>query len=278
MNKEKFNNWLEKPEKCLIMGIINMTPDSFSDGGNLHSTNQAIDFAYKLIDNGADIVDIGGESSRPGANPISDIEEINRISPLIEELGKNTNCLISIDTYKPTTAKFALDNGVDIINDISGLTYDSEMVDIISNFNATVVIMHMKGNPKTMQENPKYVDLINDIKDFFTNQIEIATNHDIDKKNIILDPGIGFGKGLDDNFEIIAKLKQICDMGYPVLVGPSRKSFIGETLNSPVNDRLEGSLAAASACYMNGAKIVRVHDVKETKQNLLIIEKIIESS
>ncbi|MEC9437447.1 MAG: dihydropteroate synthase, partial [Candidatus Neomarinimicrobiota bacterium] len=114
MNKEKFNNWLEKPEKCLIMGIINMTPDSFSDGGNLHSTNQAIDFAYKLIDNGADIVDIGGESSRPGANPISDIEEINRISPLIEELGKNTNCLISIDTYKPTTAKFALDNGVDI--------------------------------------------------------------------------------------------------------------------------------------------------------------------
>jgi len=278
MNKEKFNNWLEKPEKCLIMGIINMTPDSFSDGGNLHSTNQAIDFAYKLIDNGADIVDIGGESSRPGANPISDIEEINRISPLIEELAKNTNCLISIDTYKPTTAKFALDNGVDIINDISGLTYDSEMVDIISNFNATVVIMHMKGNPKTMQENPKYVDLINDIKDFFTNQIEIATNHDIDKKNIILDPGIGFGKGLDDNFEIIAKLKQICDMGYPVLVGPSRKSFIGETLNSPVNDRLEGSLAAASACYMNGAKIVRVHDVKETKQNLLIIEKIIESS
>jgi len=278
MNKEKFNNWLEKPEKCLIMGIINMTPDSFSDGGNLHSTNQAIDFAYKLIDNGADIVDIGGESSRPGANPISDIEEINRISPLIEELAKNTNCLISIDTYKPTTAKFALDNGVDIINDISGLTYDSEMVDIISNFNATVVIMHMKGNPKTMQENPKYVDLINDIKDFFTNQIEIATNHGIDKKNIILDPGIGFGKGLDDNFEIIAKLKQICDMGYPVLVGPSRKSFIGETLNSPVNDRLEGSLAAASACYMNGAKIVRVHDVKETKQNLLIIEKIIESS
>jgi len=255
-----------------------MTPDSFSDGGNLHSTNQAIDFAYKLIDNGADIVDIGGESSRPGANPISDIEEINRISPLIEELGKNTNCLISIDTYKPTTAKFALDNGVDIINDISGLTYDSEMVDIISNFNATVVIMHMKGNPKTMQENPKYIDLINDIKDFFTNQIEIATNHGIDKKNIILDPGIGFGKGLDDNFEIIAKLKQICDMGYPVLVGPSRKSFIGETLNSAVNDRLEGSLAAASACYMNGAKIVRVHDVKETKQNLLIIEKIIESS
>ena len=278
MNKNKFNNWLEKPSKCLIMGIINMTPDSFSDGGNLHTINQAIDFAYKLIENGADIIDIGGESSRPGSNPVSDIEEINRISPLIEELRKNTNCLISIDTYKSTTAKFALDNGVDIINDISGLTYDSEMVDIISNYNAAVVIMHMKGTPKTMQDNPKYVDLINDIKDFFTNQIEIAINHDIDRKNIILDPGIGFGKGLDDNFEIIGKLKHICDIGFPVLVGPSRKSFIGEILNSPVNDRLEGSLAAASASYMNGAKIVRVHDVKETRQNLLIIEKIIESS
>jgi len=278
MNKNKFNNWLEKPSKCLIMGIINMTPDSFSDGGNLHTINQAIDFAYKLIENGADIIDIGGESSRPGSNPVSGIEEINRISPLIEELRKNTNCLISIDTYKSTTAKFALDNGVDIINDISGLTYDSEMVDIISNYNAAVVIMHMKGTPKTMQDNPKYVDLINDIKDFFTNQIEIAINHGIDRKNIILDPGIGFGKGLDDNFEIIGKLKHICDIGFPVLVGPSRKSFIGEILNSPVNDRLEGSLAAASASYMNGAKIVRVHDVKETRQNLLIIEKIIESS
>jgi len=138
--------------------------------------------------------------------------------------------------------------------------------------------MHMKGTPKTMQDNPKYVDLINDIKDFFTNQIEIAINHGIDRKNIILDPGIGFGKGLDDNFEIIGKLKHICDIGFPVLVGPSRKSFIGEILNSPVNDRLEGSLAAASASYMNGAKIVRVHDVKETRKNLLIIEKIIESS
>ena len=278
MNKNKFNNWLEKPSKCLIMGIINMTPDSFSDGGNLHTINQAIDFAYKLIENGADIIDIGGESSRPGSNPVSGIEEINRISPLIEELRKNTNCLISIDTYKSTTAKFALDNGVDIINDISGLTYDSEMVDIISNYNAAVVIMHMKGTPKTMQDNPKYVDLINDIKDFFTNQIEIAINHGIERKNIILDPGIGFGKGLDDNFEIIGKLKHICDIGFPVLVGPSRKSFIGEILNSPVNDRLEGSLAAASASYMNGAKIVRVHDVKETRQNILIIEKIIESS
>ena len=230
------------------------------------------------MDTGADILDIGGESSRPGADPVSNSEEINRISPLIKELGKNANCLISVDTYKSSTAKFGLDNGATIINDISGLTYDTKMASVISNFNAPVVVMHMKGTPKTMQKNPNYFDLIKEIKSFFSKQIEFAIKNGINRKNIILDPGIGFGKGLNDNFEIIGKLDQICDMGYPVLVGPSRKSFIGELLNLPVNERLEGSLAAANACLMNGAKMIRVHDVNETKKSLSIIEKIIGSA
>ena len=278
MNKNKFKLWLDNPDHCLIMGIINMTPDSFSDGGKFNSINSAIDYAYKLLDTGADILDIGGESSRPGADPVSNSEEIDRISPLIKELGKNANCLISVDTYKSSTAKFGLDNGATIINDISGLTHDSEMASVISNFNAAVVVMHMKGTPKTMQKNPNYFDLIKEIKSFFSKQIEFAIKNGINRKNIILDPGIGFGKGLNDNFEIIGKLDQICDMGYPVLVGPSRKSFIGEVLNLSVNERLEGSLAAANACLMNGAKIIRVHDVNETKKSLSIIEKIIGSA
>ena len=278
MNKNKFKLWLDNPDHCLIMGIINMTPDSFSDGGKFNSINSAIDYAYKLLDAGADILDIGGESSRPEADPVSNIEEIDRISPLIKELGKNANCLISVDTYKSITAKFGLDNGATIINDISGLTYDTKMASVISNFNAPVVVMHMKGTPKTMQKNPNYFDLIKEIKSFFSKQIEFAIKNGINRKNIILDPGVGFGKGLNDNFEIIGKLDQICDMGYPVLVGPSRKSFIGELLNLPVNERLEGSLAAANACLINGAKMIRVHDVNETKKSLSIIEKIIGSA
>ncbi len=194
MNKNKFKLWLDNPGHCLIMGIINMTPDSFSDGGKFNSINSAIDYAYKLLDTGADILDIGGESSRPGADPVSNSEEIDRISPLIKELGKNANCLISVDTYKSSTAKFGLDNGATIINDISGLTYDSEMANVISNFNAAVVVMHMKGTPKTMQKNPNYFDLIKEIKSFFSKQIEFAIKNGINRKNIILDPGIGFGK------------------------------------------------------------------------------------
>jgi dihydropteroate synthase len=278
MNKDKFNNWLKKPSDYLIMGIINTTPDSFSDGGKYNSASEAIDFAYELLREGADIIDIGGESSRPGADPISAEEEIKRISPLLSELVKNTESTVSIDTYKSSTANYALNNGACLVNDISGLSFDKEMVDIVIRHNASIVIMHMKGTPKTMQKNPNYDNVIDEICDFLTNQVDFAINKGVSSDKIIIDPGIGFGKTLNDNYEIIAKLSQICDLGHPVLVGPSRKSFIGTTLDEPVEKRLEGSVTAAAMCYHSGAKILRVHDVKETKKSLSIVKKIIENS
>ena len=278
MNEEIFKNWLKKPIDCLIMGIVNTTPDSFSDGGKFNTPIKAIDFAYDLLDQGADIIDIGGESSRPGADPVLPAEEIKRIAPLLNELVKNTDCLISVDTYKSSTATYALDNGAHLINDISGLSHDKEMVNVISRYNAPVVIMHMKGTPKNMQQNPTYNDIVTDICNFLSNQANFAIREGVSKKNIIIDPGIGFGKTLDDNYKIIAKLKQVSKLGYPVLVGPSRKSFIGLTLNEPAEKRLEGSITSAAFCYNNGAKILRVHDVKETKKSLMIVKKIIENS
>jgi len=278
MKKDKFNNWLKKPSEYLIMGIVNTTPDSFSDGGKYNSASEAIDFAYELLREGADIIDIGGESSRPGADPISAEEEIKRISPLLSELVKNTKSTVSIDTYKSSTANYALNNGAFLVNDISGLSFDKEMVDIVIRHNAPVVIMHMKGTPKTMQKNPNYDNVVDEICDFLTNQVNFAINKGVSSDKIIVDPGIGFGKTLNDNYEIIAKLNQICDLGYPVLVGPSRKSFIGATLDEPVEKRLEGSITAAAMCYHSGAKILRVHDVKETKKSLSIVKKIIENS
>ncbi|MBK53954.1 MAG: dihydropteroate synthase [Candidatus Marinimicrobia bacterium] len=278
MNELKFKNWLKKPSNCLIMGIVNTTPDSFSDGGKYNSVNKAIDHAYDLLDNGADIIDIGGESTRPGAKPVSTSDEIKRISPLLIELAKNTDSTISIDTYKSSTAIHALDNGAHLINDISGMTHDKKMVNIISRYKVPIVIMHMKGTPKTMQLNPTYNNIINEISDFLAKQANIAISAGVSNEKIIIDPGIGFGKTLNDNYKIIAKLKQISKLGFPVLVGPSRKSFIGETLNESIDGRLEGSIVSAALCYKNGAKIVRVHDVEETKKSLLIVEKIIENS
>ncbi len=278
MNNKEFNTWLKKPSNCLIMGIVNTTPDSFSDGGKYNSTSKAIDFAYDLLDKGADIIDIGGESSRPGADPVSASEEIKRISPLLNELIKNTDYPISIDTYKSSTAIYALDNGAHLINDISGMTHDEKMVNVISRYNVPVVIMHMKGTPKTMQQSPNYINVVDEICEFLADRINFAINEGVSSKNIIIDPGIGFGKTLDDNYKIIAKLNQICKLGYPVLVGPSRKSFIGKTLNEPIDGRIEGSIISAALCYKNGAKIVRVHDVEETKKGLLVVKKIIENA
>ena len=278
MNELKFKNWLKKPSNCLIMGIMNTTPDSFSDGGKYNSGSKAIDRAYDLLESGADIIDIGGESSRPGAKPVSAAEEIKRISPLLIELAKNTDSTISIDTYKSSTAIYALDNGAHLINDISGMTHDKKMVNIISRYKVPIVIMHMKGTPQTMQQNPTYDNIINEISDFLVKQADIAISAGVSNEKIIIDPGIGFGKTLNDNYKIIAKLKQISKLGFPVLVGPSRKSFIGETLNESIDGRLEGSIVSAALCYKNGAKIVRVHDVEETKKSLLIVEKIIENS
>tara|TARA_B100000749_G_scaffold20653_1_gene15231 strand:- start:363 stop:1145 length:783 start_codon:yes stop_codon:yes gene_type:complete len=256
------------------MGILNMTPDSFSDGEQFKSHDKAIDHALKMVEEGANIIDIGGESTRPGAESVQLEEELSRTIPIIEAIRLKSDCLISIDTYKSKVAMAALDAGADMVNDISGLTFDHNMASLVAKRNVPVIIMHIKGKPGDMQKNPNYDNLIKEIKAFFEVQIAIAKRARIDSGNIILDPGIGFGKRLEDNFEIIRELGQISTMGYPVLLGPSRKSFIGFTLDLPVEERIEGTLASITAGVINGARIVRVHDIRATRRTLTITEKI----
>ncbi|MGY8750473.1 MAG: dihydropteroate synthase [Fidelibacterota bacterium] len=257
------------------MGILNVTPDSFSDGGQFTSSQQAADYAIMMINEGADIIDIGGESSRPGAKPVPLDEELKRIKPVIKLIREQTDCLISIDTYKASVAEAAIDLGADIINDITSLSYDQSMANLVSTRKVPIILMHMQGSPQNMQLNPSYNNLINDLIIFFKTKIEIANKAGILDNMIIIDPGIGFGKSVEDNFEIIRELKQIKAMGYPILLGPSRKSFIGEALNLPVKDRLEGTMASITVGIINGANIVRVHDVIETKRTVLILEKLL---
>ena len=274
MNPQEFQSWLKHQSYTLIMGILNMTPDSFSDGGQFKSHNKAIDHALKMVEEGANIIDIGGESTRPGAEAVQLEEELSRTIPIIEAIRLKSDCLISIDTYKSKVAMAALAAGADMVNDISGLTFDHNMASLIAERNVPVIIMHIKGKPGDMQKNPNYDNLIKEIKAFFEIQIAIAKKAGIDSGNIILDPGIGFGKRLEDNFEIIRELGQISTMGYPVLLGPSRKSFIGFTLDLPIEERIEGTLASITAGVINGARIVRVHDIRATRRTLTITEKI----
>ena len=274
MNRQEFQSWLKHQSHTLIMGILNMTPDSFSDGGQFKSHDKAIDHALKMVEEGANIIDIGGESTRPGAEAVQLEEELSRTVPIIEAIRLKSDCLISIDTYKSKVAKAALDAGADMVNDISGLTFDHNMASLVAERNVPVIIMHIKGKPGDMQKNPNYDNLIKEIKVFFEVQIAIAKKAGIDSGNIILDPGIGFGKRLEDNFEIIRELGQISTMGYPVLLGPSRKSFIGFTLDLPIEERIEGTLASITAGVINGARIVRVHDIRATRRTLTITEKI----
>lgn len=272
---DQFKSWCQNLERpTLVMGILNVTPDSFSDGGKFYSTNDAFNHALKMIQDGADIIDIGGESTRPGADSLDDDEEMSRIIPVIQALRKESDILLSIDTYKSSVAEKAIEAGANIINDISGLCFDPKMVSLVADKNVPVVIMHIKGTPKTMQENPVYGDLIGELKAFLLKQIQLAKKNGVKQSQMILDPGIGFGKKYDDNFTILNQLNEICNLGYPVMIGPSRKSFIGQTLDLPPGDRVEGTAAAVSAGILNGARIVRVHDVKAMKRVVTITEKI----
>ena len=260
------------------MGILNITPDSFSDGGKYLSTSRAIDRAFAMVDNGADIIDIGGESTRPGSDSISKDEELQRIVPVIQEIrNQDSEILISIDTYKSDVAEIAIDLGANIVNDISGLTFDQNMSTFLSGRDIPVIIMHIKGKPKTMQSNPIYDDLINDINSFFKKQIIFAQSNGIDRDNIILDPGIGFGKTFNHNLTIINNLKGLCNLGHPIMVGTSRKAFIGDILDVPPIKRVEGTIASVVASVINGANIVRVHDVREIKKAIMVTEKILAS-
>ncbi|MEE8340848.1 MAG: dihydropteroate synthase [Candidatus Neomarinimicrobiota bacterium] len=275
MRSDNFNIWLnDKNRKPLVMGILNVTPDSFSDGGKYKNSEKAIDHAIKMENDGADIIDIGGESTRPGAKPVKLEEELNRVIPVIEGIRLRSNITISIDTYKSKVANLAISAGANIINDISGLRFDRDMVHFASEAQVPIIVMHMAGNPQNMQSDPTYSNLMNELIIFFKERISVLTSNGIDKKNIILDPGIGFGKTTAHNFTLIRELNRIVELGFPVLVGPSRKSFIGKTLNLPPEDRIEGTAAAVTAAIMNGSRIVRVHDVKEILRVVKMTEKL----
>jgi dihydropteroate synthase len=259
------------------MGVLNVTPDSFSDGGAYPDANAAIEYALEMMEEGADMIDIGGESTRPGSERISAHEEADRVLPVVEGIMRhNGDAILSIDTYKAEVASEALEQGACIVNDISALRFDDKMGLVILKHDASVILMHMKGEPRTMQENPNYDDLIGEIKTFLQDRIEFVRRLAI--RQIIIDPGIGFGKRLPDNLEILKSLRRFAELGCPILIGTSRKSFIGKILDAPVDQRLEGSIASAVIGVLNGAALVRVHDIKETKRAIQIVDAILQGS
>ncbi len=258
------------------MGIFNITPDSFSDGGKYFSTNlnseKILADALKMQSDGADFFDIGGESTRPGAETISIDEELSRVIPVIKILKKNCDLPISIDTYKSIVAEEALKEGAVIVNDISGCRFDKVMADVISKYNASCVLMHIQGTPKDMQQDPKYDDVIYEVSQCLKESASIAMNAGI--RQIILDPGIGFGKNLDHNLKLIKNISALCTIGFPVLIGTSRKSFMNKIHPTPMEERLEGSIASAAYSVINGVSIVRTHDVAETKRAMRVVDAV----
>jgi len=257
-----------------IMGVINVTPDSFSDGGKFFDLEAAVQQGLKLTEEGADLLDIGGESTRPGSEPVSVTEGIERVIPVIEKLAPKIKIPISIDTYKAEVAERALEAGAEILNDISALRFDPQMVAVAKRFDCPVILMHIKGTPRNMQENPVYTDLLSEIVEYFQERIGFAKQAGLDEAKLILDPGIGFGKTLEHNLEILKNLSYFSGLGRPILVGLSRKSFIGKILDLPVTQRLEGSLAALAFAILRGANLVRVHEVKESVRVARIIDQL----
>lgn len=250
--------------KTYVMGILNVTPDSFSDGGAFFDRKAARKHALQMVRDGADIIDVGGESTRPGAEDVSARSELERVVPVIEDLVKEIDKPISVDTRKPEVARAAVRAGARIINDVSGLRYDPALASVAAESGAILILMHMKGDPRTMQRKPVYRNLLREIKEGLKESVRIAIRAGVPKKNIVVDPGIGFGKTVEHNLRILANLDEFKKLGYPVCVGTSRKSFIGKILNTPdVSDRLAGTLATEVIAVMNGANILRVHDVKE---------------
>jgi len=257
------------------MGVVNVTPDSFSDPGLYFDKDRAVEKGLELEKQGADILDIGGESSRPGSDPVSEEEELKRIIPVISELRERTKVLISVDTTKAKVAEEALAAGADIVNDISAFRFDDRMPLLISDTGAPVILMHMKGVPKTMQSNPYYEDLYQEIRCFLEERIATATAYGIQREKIIIDPGIGFGKSMRHNLAIINNLHFLENLDRPILLGISRKSFIGKILNLPPQERSEGTIASAVISVLKGAHILRVHDVERVKRAITVAEAIL---
>jgi dihydropteroate synthase len=261
-------------DKTRFMGIINVSSDSFYE--RCSSVDEAITLAEKMVDEGANFLDAGAESSRPGANPISDQEELDKLIPVISLLVKNFDVPVSVDTYKPIVAEEALQVGAKIINDITGLQKKPEMAEVIARNGAGVILMHMQGTPLTMQKNPSYENVLNEICGFLAVSIKIAETAEIFPDQIAIDPGIGFGKTQKHNLEILKNLEILLELKKPILLGVSRKSFIGNILNLPAEERLEGSLAATVMGVVKGASIIRTHDVKATRNAVRVAEAIIK--
>ncbi len=262
--------------KKYIQGILNVTPDSFYDGGKSYNLKDAVKNTEQMIKDGADIIDVGGMSTRPFSEEISINDEIERVKPVIIEIKKNFDIPISIDTYRSEVANACLDSGADMVNDVFGFSYDKEMINTVKRYDVPIIIMHIKGNPKTMQEKPYYDDVVGEISEYFDTKIKYAENNGFPAEKLILDVGIGFGKRLKDNLKLIKEHKSFLKFQRPLLIGLSRKSFIGKFFDSlEAEKRLTGSLIFGFISLLNGVSILRVHDVFETKQMIKIFKEMI---
>jgi dihydropteroate synthase len=257
------------------MGVLNVTPDSFSDGGLYLDPDRAVERGLELAAQGADIIDVGGESSRPGSEPVPAEEEIRRVVPVISALRRRSRAFVSIDTTKALVARAALDAGADLINDISAMRFEEDVLRLAAARDAAVVLMHMQGIPKTMQAAPTYEDTLAEVKGFLVKRLAAAVQAGLTRDRIVVDPGIGFGKRLSDNLVLLNHLPAFAELGCPILVGPSRKSFIGQILGLPVQERLEGTLAASVISVARGAHVLRIHDVEAVRRAVRVAEAIL---
>jgi dihydropteroate synthase len=256
------------------MGVVNVTPDSFSDGGLFLDPGAAIDHGRALAAEGADLLDVGGESTRPGAEAVGAEEETRRVAPVVGGLA-GAGAPVSIDTSKRPVAEAALDAGATLVNDVTALRADEELAALCADRECDVILMHMQGTPRTMQENPTYDDVVDDVKAFLAERIEYAVSEGVAEERIWVDPGIGFGKTVEHNLELLRRLRELSDLGRPICVGTSRKSFIGKITGRPVDQRLGGTIASGVLAYANGAEMLRVHDVRETRGALTVAETIL---
>lgn len=261
----------------LIMGIVNVTPDSFSDGGKFLERNAAVDHALKLVDNGADILDIGGESTRPNADRVSVAEELRRVVDVVAQVRQATDRLISIDTTKAEVARQALAAGANIVNDISGLTFEPEIVDVCAESDCGVICMHILGTPQTMQRDPHYDNVVTDVCDFLSTRLAALERSGIARDRVITDPGIGFGKTAQHNVDLLSNIGVLRELNRPVLIGHSRKRFLAKVLGRPLEERTFGTIGVAIAVAAQGADMIRVHDVHETRDALLAWHAIVNS-
>lgn len=273
--RDKILEITDRPE---VMGILNVTPDSFSDGGAYTDVDSAIDAGIGMYEDGAGIIDVGGESTRPGAAAVSEQEETDRVIPVIEGLCKSTQAVISIDTMKSAVARRALDAGADVINDVSAFTHDSGMIGAARDTGAGIILMHMLGSPRTMQQDPQYGNVVKEVSQYLCDRVRVLVAEGILPQTLAVDPGIGFGKTVEHNLQLLTGLKALTGQNMPVIVGLSRKSFLGKITGRNINERLAGSLAGLAFCVMNGVHVVRVHDVRESVDVIKVLKALSDTA